>query len=68
MWKNAPVSIGSGSWLGHGCVILPGVEVGEHVVVAAGAVVTESVPAFSVVGGVPAKVLRHWDGTTWTTP
>lgn len=68
MWNNAPVSIGSGSWLGHGCVILPGVDVGEHVVVAAGAVVTESVPPNCVVGGIPARVLRHWDGTEWTAP
>ncbi len=68
MWHNAPVRIGSGSWLGHGCVILPGVDLGEHVAVAAGAVVTRDVPANSVVAGVPAKVIKHWDGSAWGTP
>jgi acetyltransferase-like isoleucine patch superfamily enzyme len=66
MWHNAPVSIGSGSWLGHGCVILPGAHVGRHVAVAAGAVVTGDVPDNTVVAGIPAKVLRHWDGNAWS--
>lgn len=66
MWNNAPVSIGSGSWLGHGCVVLPGVHVGAHVVVAAGAVVAEDVPDNCVVAGVPARVLRRYaDGFGW---
>ena len=39
MWKNEPVSIGDGSWLGHGAIVLPGSRIGQHVVVAAGAVV-----------------------------
>lgn len=60
-----PVRIGSGSWLGHGSVVLPGVTIGEHVTVAAGSVVTRDVPSFSVVGGSPARVLRHHDGTDW---
>ena len=65
LWKDAPVSIGSGSWLGHGCVILPGVRVGEHVAVAAGAVVAADVPAFSVVAGVPARVIRRYVDGEW---
>jgi acetyltransferase-like isoleucine patch superfamily enzyme len=66
LWKNDPVEIGSGSWLGHGSVVLPGARVGEHVVVAAGAVVTGDVPAYSVVAGVPARVIRHHvDGEGW---
>jgi acetyltransferase-like isoleucine patch superfamily enzyme len=66
MWKNAPVSIGSGSWLGHGCVVLPGVHVGEHVAVAAGAIVADDVPDRCVVAGVPARVVRrHVDGVGW---
>jgi acetyltransferase-like isoleucine patch superfamily enzyme len=65
LWNDAPVSIGSGSWLGHGCVILPGVTIGEHVVVAAGAVVTADVPAFSVVAGVPARVVRRYVDGEW---
>ena len=55
LWKNEPVSIGSGSWLGHGAVVLPGSRIGAHVVVAAGAVVAGiEVPDRSVVAGVPA--------------
>jgi acetyltransferase-like isoleucine patch superfamily enzyme len=61
MWKNAPVSIGSGSWLGHGAVVLPGSRIGEHVVVAAGAIVAGiDVPDYSVVVGVPARVVRRY--------
>lgn len=53
-----PVTIGDGTWIGHGSVILPGSHIGKNVVVAAGAVVRGDVPDFSVVGGVPAKVIR----------
>ncbi|MFM7223916.1 MAG: acyltransferase [Actinomycetota bacterium] len=61
MWRNEPVSIGSGSWLGHGSVVLPGSRIGEHVVVAAGAIVAGiEVPDFSVVAGVPARVVRRY--------
>jgi acetyltransferase-like isoleucine patch superfamily enzyme len=67
MWKNEPVSVGDGSWLGHGCVILPGTHIGRHVVVAAGAVVAGiDVPDNSVVAGVPARVVRrHTAATGW---
>lgn len=54
------VSIGSGSWLGTGVVILPGTQLGRNTVVAAGAVVRGQFPDHVVLGGVPAKVLRHW--------
>lgn len=66
LWRNAPVRIGAGSWLGHGAVILPGADIGRHVVVAAGAVVGGEIPDNSVVGGVPGRVLRHHvDGRGW---
>jgi acetyltransferase-like isoleucine patch superfamily enzyme len=67
MWKNEPVTIGDGSWLGHGAVVLPGARIGKHVVVAAGAVVAGiDVPDRSVVAGVPARVVRrHVDGEGW---
>ncbi len=55
----APVCIGSGAWLGARCTVLPGVTVGEGAVIAAGAVVTSAVPPNTVVGGVPARVLRE---------
>jgi acetyltransferase-like isoleucine patch superfamily enzyme len=52
-----PVTIGDGVWLGERCVILPGVELGPRCVVGAGAVVTRSFPAGTVIGGVPARPL-----------
>lgn len=55
------VSIGSGSWLGANVVILPGTTLGPNTVVAAGAVVRGEFPGHVVLGGVPAKVLRHYD-------
>lgn len=65
---HLPVRIGSGSWIGHGAVILPGAEIGEHVVVAAGSVVRGRVEDHAVVGGVPAVVLRRYEaGTGWVS-
>jgi maltose O-acetyltransferase len=54
----APVSIGDGAWIGSGVKILPGVKIGEGAVVASGAVVTRDVPPNTMVGGVPAKLIR----------
>jgi len=51
------------AWIGAGAIILDGVRVGKGAVVAAGAVVTQDVPPHTIVGGVPAKVLRTIDGT-----
>ena len=45
-------------WIGHGCSILDGVTIGKGSVVAAGSVVNKDVPPYSIVGGVPAKVLK----------
>ena len=53
-----PVRIGSGSWLGHGTVVLPGADIGEHVVIGANSVVTGSIPSFSVAVGAPARVVK----------
>lgn len=54
-----PVSIGDGAWLSSRAVLLPGVTVGAGAVVAAGAVVTVPVPPNTLVGGVPARVVRE---------
>lgn len=54
---HLPVRIGSGSWIGHGAVILPGAQIGRNVVVAAQAVVRGEVPDHSVVAGVPARIV-----------
>ena len=61
MGEHQPISIGAGSWIGHGAVILPGTTVGRNVVVAAGAVVRGEVPDHSVVAGVPAKIVRRFE-------
>jgi acetyltransferase-like isoleucine patch superfamily enzyme len=50
-------------WLGAGAIITDGVRVGKGAVVAAGAVVTKDVPPHTVVGGVPAKVIKTIDGS-----
>ena len=49
-------------WIGSGAIILDGVTIGRGSVVAAGAVVNKDVPAYAIVGGVPAKVLRSRKG------
>jgi acetyltransferase-like isoleucine patch superfamily enzyme len=53
-----PVTIEDDVWIGANAVILPGVTIGKHCVVAAGAVVTKDVPPHSLVAGVPAKVIK----------
>lgn len=53
-----PVVIGDDVWIGANAVILPGVTIGRHAVVAAGAVVTQDVPENTLVGGVPAKIIK----------
>ena len=54
-----PVVIGRNVWLGSRVMVLKGVTIGDNTVVAAGAVVTKSLPANVVAGGVPAKVIRE---------
>ncbi len=46
-------------WIGYGSTILSGVHIGQGAVVAAGSVVTHSVPPYAIVGGVPAKVIKY---------
>jgi acetyltransferase-like isoleucine patch superfamily enzyme len=54
-----PVRIGRNAWIGFEACVLPGVDVGEGAVVAARSVVVENVPAYAVVAGNPARVVRH---------
>ncbi len=56
-YEYAPVKIGNCCFIGTHAVITKGVEIGDHCLVAAGAVVTKDVPSFSIVGGVPAKII-----------
>ena len=52
------ITIEDNVWIGHGCSILDGVNVGKGSVIAAGSVVNKSIPQFSVAGGVPAVVIK----------
>ena len=59
--QAGPIIIGDNCWLSANSVILPGVKLGDHVVVAAGAVVTKSFPENCLIGGVPARMLKPLD-------
>lgn len=54
-----PTSIGAASWIGERCLILPGVQIGEGALCAAAAVVTRDVEPFTIVAGIPARVVGH---------
>lgn len=63
-----PVSIGDGSWIGHGTVVLPGANIGRHVTVGANSVVTGHLPDFSVAVGNPARVIKQYvEGRGWVS-
>jgi len=58
-FTESDVVIEDNVWIGSGSIILPGVTVGKGVVVAAGSVVTKDLPANSICGGVPARVIKY---------
>jgi len=67
--SEEPVRVGAGSWLGTNVVVLPGADIGRHVAVAAGSVVRGSIPDYSVIAGVPARVVRRYvEGEGWLPP
>ena len=57
--STKPVVIGNDIWVGANAVILPGITIGDHSVIAAGAIVTKDVPPHSLVAGIPAKVIKQ---------
>lgn len=57
-WTEEDVTVGNDVWIGANTVILPGVKIGDGVIVAAGAVVTRNVEPYAVVGGIPARLIR----------
>ena len=56
--EERPVVIGNDVWIGERVIILPGVNVGDGAILAAGAVVTKDVPPYAIVAGVPAKIIK----------
>ena len=58
LYTKGPVIIGNNVWIGDKATILGGVTIGDGAVIAANAVVTKDVPAYSVVGGNPARVIK----------
>ncbi len=57
--RNDPISVGDGTWIGAGAIVVGGVTIGAGAVIAAGSVVATDVPDDVLVGGVPARVLRQ---------
>jgi carbonic anhydrase/acetyltransferase-like protein (isoleucine patch superfamily) len=63
---NKEVTIGAGSWIGTGAIILPGTTIGNNVVIGAGSVVTGKIPDRCVVVGAPARIVRRYvPGNGW---
>lgn len=58
-YTSAPVTVGDRAWVCARAVVLPGVSIGEGAVIAAGAVVVDDVPAWTVAAGVPARVVAE---------
>ena len=57
--KYYNTSVANDVWIGANVLIMAGVKVGNHVIIAAGSVVTKDLPDYSIVGGVPAKVIKY---------
>jgi acetyltransferase-like isoleucine patch superfamily enzyme len=62
------VTIGKGSWIGAGSVILPGSNIGKHVAIGANSVVTGVIPDYSVAVGSPARVIKRYSQDSGWTP
>lgn len=62
--SKGPVRIGKNVFIGYGCSILPGVTLGDHCVVGTRSVVTHSFPAYSMIAGSPARVVKQYNPIT----
>ena len=58
---SRPIIVGNDVWFGRRVMVMPGVTIGDHSIVAAGAVVTKSFPSYSIIGGVPAREIKRRD-------
>lgn len=67
---TAPIVVEEDCWIGANSVIVAGVTIGKHSIVAGGSVVTKNVPPYTIVGGNPAKVLKQYNPLTksWEKP
>lgn len=61
LYSKGKVIIGNNVWIGDKATILPGVTIGDGAIIAANSVVTKDVPSYSVVGGIPAKILKEYN-------
>lgn len=59
--SSARVKVEEGAWIGFGTIILSGVTIGKNSVIAAGSVITENIPSYSVYGGIPARKIKDID-------
>lgn len=58
-WSKGEITIGSDVWIGFNSIILSGVTIGNGAIIAAGSIVTKDVPAYSIVGGNPSKLISY---------
>ena len=58
---TSPIIVQEDCWIGANAVVVAGVTIGKHSIVAAGSVVTKSVPPYSIVGGNPARILKQYN-------
>jgi acetyltransferase-like isoleucine patch superfamily enzyme len=68
--SKGPVRLGRHVFIGYGCSVLPGVSLGDHCIVGTRSTVTRSFPAYSMIGGAPAKLLKVFDHARgeWVNP
>ena len=57
--KNSPIVVGNDVWIGHGVLVMAGVNIGDGAIIAAGSIVTKDVPPCAIVGGNPAKIIKY---------
>jgi len=62
--STAPISIEDNTWIGANVVVLAGVTIGKHSIVAAGSIVTKDIPAYSVAVGNPARIIKQYNFET----